>query len=543
MEKKPYKFIFVTGGVISSLGKGISAAMVGRLLKRRGLNVFSIKLDPYLNVDPGTMSPYQHGEVFVTKDGAETDLDLGHYERIIGSSLTKESSVTSGKIYSTIIEKERRGDYLGATVQIIPHVTNEIKKRLFAAFDAKGDTDVCIVEIGGTVGDIESLPFLEAIRQMRRDLGYDNTFFLHATLVPFLKTTEEMKTKPTQHSVKELTGLGIQPDALLLRCEKEVPKQSREKVALFCNVSDNAVFSVQDEKVIYEVAINLEKQHLDDVIVDHLRINALPEAKMDDRIALIDKIKHLKKSIKVALVGKYVELHDAYISVVESLKFACYKFDRKIDIKWVNSENVSEANAEDIFSDVYGIVVPGGFGSRGIEGKGIAVKYAREHDVPYLGLCLGMQVALIEFANDVIGLKGANSTEFAGKTPYKIIDTLPDQYSGINKGGTMRLGNYDCEIKEGTLAYKLYGEKLIQERHRHRYEFNNEYKKIFEDHGVVFSGVNPQTGLAEMIELPSLSYFIACQFHPEFLSRPLKPHPLFVGLIEAAILKEDEQKL
>ncbi|MCI7040109.1 MAG: CTP synthase, partial [Mollicutes bacterium] len=359
------KFIFVTGGVVSSLGKGISAASIGRLLKRRGLNIFSMKLDPYLNVDPGTMSPYQHGEVFVTQDGAETDLDLGHYERIINTSLTKESSVTSGKVYSTVIEKERRGSYLGATVQIIPHITNEIKKRLIEGFNAKGDTDVCIVEIGGTVGDIESLPFLEAIRQMRRELGYENTFFVHNTLVPYLKTTGEIKTKPTQHSVKEITGLGIQPDALLLRCEVKVDKKSRQKVALFCNVSDEAVISVEDVDIIYEVALNLQKQHLDDLIVNHLRLNCNEKANMDDWIALIRKIKNIKKEVTIGLVGKYVSLHDAYISVYESLKFAGYKFDTKVNVKWINSENLTIENYEDELKDCKGIVVPGGFGVRG----------------------------------------------------------------------------------------------------------------------------------------------------------------------------------
>ncbi|MBO8427760.1 MAG: CTP synthase [Firmicutes bacterium] len=528
------KFIFVTGGVVSSLGKGISAACIGRLLKRRGLHIFSIKLDPYLNIDPGTMSPYQHGEVFVTKDGAETDLDLGHYERIINTSLTKESSVTSGKVYQTVLDKERKGEYLGATIQIIPHITNEIKKRLYDGFNAKGDTDVCIVEIGGTVGDIESLPFFEAIRQMRRELGYENTFFMHNTLVPYLETSGEIKTKPTQHSVKELTSLGIQPDAILLRSKNLVDKASRKKVALFCNVDDEAVISVKDVDIIYEVALNLQKQHLDDLIVKHMNLKCEDTAYMDDYVKLIRKIKNIKKSINIALVGKYVKLHDAYLSVLESLKYAGYVYDLNIDITWVDSEVLESEDANEIFKNVDGIIVPGGFGNRGIEGKIKAIKYAREHNIPFLGLCLGMQLSLIEIARDVIGYKDANSTEFNPETTHKIIDYLPNQYKGIKLGGTMRLGEYDCKIIKNTLAYALYKKEDIRERHRHRYEFNSEYKKDFEDVGVVFSGFNPQTKLCEIIEYPKNSFFIACQFHPEFQSRPLNPHPLFVGFIDAA---------
>ena len=532
MEKK-MKFIFVTGGVVSSLGKGISAACIGRLLKRRG---------PYLNIDPGTMSPYQHGEVFVTKDGAETDLDLGHYERIINTSLTKESSVTSGKVYSAVLEKERRGVFLGATIQIIPHITNEIKARLFEAFNAKGDTDVCIVEIGGTVGDIESLPFLEAIRQLRRELGYENTFFVHNTLVPYLKTTGEIKTKPTQHSVKELTGLGIQPDALLLRSEVNIDVESKRKVALFCNLSDEAVISVKDVPIIYEVALNLQKQHLDDLIVKHMNLDCLPSADMSDWVKLIEKIRRLKKSVKIALVGKYVSLHDAYISVVESLKYAGYAIDKSVEIKWVNSDNLTDENVGEMLGDVQGIIVPGGFGKRGVEGKMKAIKYARENNLPYLGLCLGMQLALIEYARDVLKLEDANSTEFDENCKNNIIDYLPDQYKGIKMGGTMRLGEYDCALVKGTKTYDLYGEDLIRERHRHRYEFNNKYKELFSDGNLTFSGVNPQTNLCEIVELKNHPYFVACQFHPEFLSRPLKPHPLFLGFIKAAnqIKLEDE---
>ena len=539
MDKSKMKFIFVTGGVVSSLGKGISAASIGRLLKRRGLNIFSVKLDPYLNIDPGTMSPYQHGEVFVTKDGAETDLDLGHYERIINTSLTKESSVTSGKVYQTVLDKERKGEYLGATIQIIPHITNEIKKRLFDAFNAKGDTDVCIVEIGGTVGDIESLPFFEAIRQLRRELGYENTFFMHNTLVPYLETSGEIKTKPTQHSVKELTGLGIQPDALLLRSHHNIDKANKKKVALFCNVDDDAVISVKDVDIIYEVALNLQKQHLDDLIVNHLRLNCEPVAYMDDWVELIKKIKNLKKEVNVALVGKYVKLHDAYLSVYESLKYAGYVYNTKVNVTWVDSEELESINdLNEVFKDVKGIIVPGGFGSRGIEGKIKAIKYARENNIPFLGLCLGMQLSLIEIARDLLGYQGANSTEFDSETNYKIIDYLPNQYKGIRLGGTMRLGEYDCEVFENTKAFDLYQEHLIQERHRHRYEFNNIYKEDFERVGVTFSGVNPQTKLCEIIELKDHPFFIACQFHPEFKSRPLNAHPLFKGFIEASINKD-----
>ena len=530
--EKTMKFIFVTGGVVSSLGKGISAACIGRLLKRRGLNVFSMKLDPYLNIDPGTMSPYQHGEVFVTKDGAETDLDLGHYERIINTSLTKESSVTSGKVYSAVLEKERKGVFLGATIQIIPHITNEIKTRLYEAFNAKGDTDVCIVEIGGTVGDIESLPFLEAIRQLRRELGYENTFFVHNTLVPYLKTTGEIKTKPTQHSVKELTGLGIQPDALLLRCEVNIDVESKRKVALFCNLSDEAVISVKDVPIIYEVALNLQKQHLDDLIVKHMHLDCLPTADMSDWVKLIEKIRRLKKSVKIALVGKYVSLHDAYISVVESLKYAGYAIDKAIEIKWVNSDNITDENVEEILHDVQGVIVPGGFGKRGVEGKIRAIRYARENSIPYLGLCLGMQLMCKYSEEGNTDCLGIFDTEVKRFCPERHKDKVP--HMGWKMGGTMRLGEYDCALVKGTKTYELYGQDLIRERHRHRYEFNNKYKDLFSDGNLIFSGINPQTNLCEIVELKNHPYFIACQFHPEFLSRPLKAHPLFLGFIKAA---------
>lgn len=537
MEKnvKTRKFIFVTGGVVSGLGKGVSAASIGRLLKRRGLKVFSIKLDPYLNVDPGTMSPLQHGEVFVTKDGAETDLDLGHYERMINTSLTKESSVTSGKIYSAVIEKERKGVFLGTTIQIIPHITNEIKDSIIKAFDAKDDTDVCICEIGGTVGDIESLPFLEAIRQLRRELGYVNTFFMHNTLVPYLYTSMEPKTKPTQHSVKELTGLGINPDAILLRTSENLDKETLKKVALFCNVKDNAVITVKDCKYIYEVPLNLEKQHLDDLIVDHLQLKCNSVADMDDWRSFVHKIQHISETVNIALVGKYTQLHDAYLSVVEALRHAGYTTNRIVNIIWVDSAKLNNENVNEVLKDASGIIVPGGFGKRGIDGMYVAIKFARENKIPFLGICLGMQLALIEYARNVLNFEDADSTEFNPKTTHKIIDYLPNQYVGINLGGTMRLGDYECSLLKGSKAFNLYKNDLIHERHRHRYEFNNLYKENFAQNGMIFSGINPQTNLCEVVELKDHPFFMASQFHPEFTSRPLTPNPLFLGFIKAAL--------
>ena len=537
MEKnvKTRKFIFVTGGVVSGLGKGVSAASIGRLLKRRGLNVFSIKLDPYLNVDPGTMSPLQHGEVFVTKDGAETDLDLGHYERMINTSLTKESSVTSGKIYSAVIEKERKGVFLGKTIQIIPHITNEIKDSIIKAFDAKDDTDVCICEIGGTVGDIESLPFLEAIRQLRRELGYANTFFMHNTLVPYLYTSMEPKTKPTQHSVKELTGLGINPDAILLRTSENLDKETLKKVALFCNVKDNAVITVKDCKYIYEVPLNLEKQHLDDLIVDHLQLKCNSVADMDDWRSFVHKIQHISETVNIALVGKYTQLHDAYLSVVEALRHAGYTTNRIVNIIWVDSAKLNNENVNEVLKYASGIIVPGGFGKRGIDGMYVAIKFARENKIPFLGICLGMQLALIEYARNVLNFEDADSTEFNPKTTHKIIDYLPNQYVGINLGGTMRLGDYECSLLKGSKAFNLYKNDLIHERHRHRYEFNNLYKENFTQNGMIFSGINPQTNLCEVVELKDHPFFMASQFHPEFTSRPLTPNPLFLGFIKAAL--------
>lgn len=527
------KFIFVTGGVVSSLGKGIAAASLGRLLKNRGLKVFMQKFDPYINIDPGTMSPYQHGEVYVTDDGAETDLDLGHYERFIDERLTKEANITTGKVYQAVIEKERQGKYLGKTVQVIPHITNEIKEKLIKAAEVS-NADVVITEIGGTVGDIESLPFLEAIRQARRDFGYENTMYIHNTLVPYLKAAEEIKTKPTQHSVKELKGLGIQPDAIILRTEVHIDDDVRDKIALFCDVKKDAVFEAVDAKVIYEVAINLKKQGLDKLVCDHFHFET-KEADMSDWIELVKKIKGLKKTVNIALVGKYVQLHDAYLSVNESLKYAGYFHNYKVNIKWIDANLLNSDNISEYLSDCQGILIPGGFGNRGAEGKIEAIKYARINKVPLLGICFGMQLAAIEYARNVLNMEGANSTELDKNTPYPLIDYLPDQYEGINMGGTLRLGLYDCNVKENTKTFEAYKSSFIQERHRHRYEFNNEFKERFEQGDMIISGINPQTGLVEIIELKNHPWFVACQFHPEFLSRPTKPHPLFRDFVGAAI--------
>ncbi len=530
---KNTKFIFVTGGVVSSLGKGITASSLGRLLKNRGLKVFMQKFDPYINVDPGTMSPYQHGEVFVTDDGAETDLDLGHYERFIDENLSQASNITTGRVYANVIKKERRGDYLGATIQVIPHVTNEIKEQLYRAAE-ESDADIIITEIGGTVGDIESLPFLEAIRQARRDFGYKSTIFIHNTLVPYLEAAHELKTKPTQHSVKELRGLGIQPDIIVLRTSHPTTNTMREKIALFCDVKKEAVIEARDCEVLYEVALKLKEQNLDDLIVKHFRMETEP-SDMVEWTELVNRVKSLNKDVKIALVGKYVSLHDAYLSVSEALKHAGYNHMAKVDIKWVNAGEVTDDNVDEMLSDCDGILVPGGFGHRAIEGKIRAITYARENKVPYLGLCLGMQTATIEYARNVCGLEGANSTEMDPETPYPVIDYLPEQYEGIDMGGTLRLGLYNCALQEDSLAYNAYGKPMIQERHRHRYEFNNKYKEVLEQGGLVFSGTNPETGLAEIVEIPDHPFFIASQFHPEFLSRPQRSHPLFREFIKASL--------
>ena len=528
------KYIFVTGGVVSSLGKGIVAASLGRLLKNRGLKIAIQKFDPYINVDPGTMSPYQHGEVFVTNDGTETDLDLGHYERFIDNDLNKYSNVTTGKIYSEVLRKERRGDYLGRTVQVIPHITNMIKEKIRRAGEST-DAEVVITEIGGTVGDIESQPFMEAIRQMKKEAGADNVLYIHTTLVPYLKAAGEMKTKPTQHSVRELRGLGIQPNILVVRTEEPITDDMRTKIALFCDVEPKAVVESMDAKNLYEVPLNLQKQGMDQLVVDHFGLD-VPEADMVEWTKMVDHIENgLTKTVKIAMVGKYTDLQDAYISVNESLRHAGYPVDAKVKIDHFNAENITEDNVAETLKDYDGILVPGGFGSRGIEGMITAIKYAREQDVPYMGICLGMQVACIEYARNVLGYQDANSTEFDQDTKHNIIDLMADQEDVEDMGGTQRLGAYQCQLKPGTVAAAAYGnQEMISERHRHRYEFNNAFRQEMEDHGLVVSGVNPDRNLVEVVELPENKFFVAAQYHPEFLSRPNRPEGLFAAFVKAA---------
>ncbi|MBF8417098.1 MULTISPECIES: CTP synthase [Heyndrickxia] len=527
------KYIFVTGGVVSSLGKGITAASLGRLLKNRGLNITIQKFDPYINVDPGTMSPYQHGEVFVTDDGAETDLDLGHYERFIDINLTKYSSVTTGKVYSEVIRKERRGEYLGGTVQVIPHITNEIKERVFRAGKVT-NADVVITEIGGTVGDIESLPFLEAIRQIKTDVGIDNVMYIHCTLIPYLKASGEMKTKPTQHSVKELRGLGIQPNIIVVRTEMPISQDMKDKIALFCDIQPREVVECIDADTLYAIPLMLQEQKLDQLVCDHLKLQC-PEADMAEWRGLVDRVRNLKKTVKIALVGKYVALQDAYLSVAEALKHAGYQFDADIDIDMINAEEVDGENVADLLKDADGILVPGGFGDRGIEGKILAIQYAREHKIPFLGICLGMQLASVEFARHVLGLKDAHSSEINPDTPYPVIDLLPEQKEIEDLGGTLRLGLYPCRLVKGTKAYEAYQDEVIYERHRHRYEFNNQFREQMENAGFTFSGTSPDGRLIEIVELKDHPWFVASQFHPEFTSRPTRPQPLFKGFIEASI--------
>ena len=527
------KYIFVTGGVVSSLGKGMVAASVGRVLKNRGLKVTLQKFDPYLNVDPGTMSPYQHGEVFVTEDGAETDLDLGHYERFIDVNLGQYSNVTAGRVYSSIIEKERRGDYLGGTVQVIPHVTNEIKSRVLLAGESS-DADVVITEIGGTTGDIESLPFLEAIRQIRSDLGRENVCYIHCTLLPYIKAAGELKTKPTQQSVKELRGLGIQPDIIVVRNELALTDELRAKISLFCDIPKQNVIESRDVSNLYQLPLNLKAQKIDDIVLKHFNLTA-KEADMEEGTSLVERVDNLKDEVRIALVGKYVELHDAYISVVESLKHAGYKHNSKVKIDWIQSEDITEENVHEYLKEADGILVPGGFGDRGVEGKITAIKYARENKIPFFGICLGMQLAAVEFARNVCGLTGAHSSELDPNTPYPIINLLPDQENVVEMGGTLRLGSYPCILVEGSQAHKEYGEINITERHRHRYEFNNFYRERLTDKGLVLSGVSPDGRLVEIVELPEHPWFVAGQFHPEFKSRPEKAHPLFAGFIKASL--------
>jgi CTP synthase len=537
-EEHMTKYIFVTGGVVSSLGKGITAASLGRLLKNRGLKVTIQKFDPYINVDPGTMSPYQHGEVFVTDDGAETDLDLGHYERFIDINLNKYSNVTTGKIYSSVLKKERRGDYLGGTVQVIPHITNEIKDRVFRA-GKETNADVVITEIGGTVGDIESLPFLEAIRQIKSDIGRDNVMYIHCTLVPYIKAAGEMKTKPTQHSVKELRSLGIQPNVIVLRTEMPISQDMKDKIALFCDIDTNAVIECRDADTLYSIPLALQEQHLDQITCDHLKLESR-EPEMSEWIELVQKVTNLSKTVRIAIVGKYVELQDAYISVVEALRHAGYAFDADINIKWINAEEVSALNTNELLTDVDGILVPGGFGDRGVEGKILATQYARENKVPFFGICLGMQVASIEYARNVLGLEGAHSSELDLATPYPIIDLLPEQKDIEDLGGTLRLGLYPAKLDPSSHAFKAYQDEVIYERHRHRYEFNNEYRQAMEDAGFIFSGTSPDGRLVEIIELKDHPWFVASQFHPEFTSRPTRPQPLFREFVNASLMASEK---
>ena len=531
------KYVFVTGGVVSGLGKGITASSLALLLKSRGYKVFMQKFDPYINVDPGTMNPIQHGEVFVIADGCETDLDLGHYERFIDEELNYTSNITSGKIYSSVIEKERKGEYLGATVQMVPHVTNEIKNKVYEA-GITSEADIVITEIGGTVGDIESQPFIEALRQIQYEKGEKNTFFVHTTLIPYIYGSGELKTKPTQNSVKDLRNMGIKPDALVCRTPFPMGDNIRSKLSMFCSIPNENIIDAVDVKNIYQIPINFYNQKIDEVILRQFEFE-VKKANIKYWFDLVKTVDSLKKGVEIALVGKYVELHDAYISVVEALKHAGYKYNYKISINWVDSEQLEKekVSLEDIFKNTKGILVPGGFGSRGIEGKIKAIRYARENDIPFLGICLGMQLAVIEFARNVANIRDASSTEFDSLSQEAVIDLMADQKAITNMGGTLRLGNYECKIKEGTLAYNLYGQTNILERHRHRYEFNNKYREILEKCGMIFSGINEKGNLVEIIELSNLKFFIASQFHPEFRSRPTRPHPLFDGFVKAAIKK------
>ncbi|MGM0508902.1 MAG: CTP synthase [Fusobacteriota bacterium] len=531
---KKRKYIFVTGGVVSSLGKGITASSLGRLLEERGYKVTIQKFDPYINVDPGTMSPYQHGEVFVTDDGAETDLDIGHYERFIDKNLSQYNNVTTGRIYWSVLQKERKGEYLGATVQVIPHITDEIKSKIEIA-GKQNDSDIVITEIGGTVGDIESLPFLEAIRQFRFDIGKENVIYLHTTLIPYLSAAKELKTKPTQHSVKTLMGLGIHPSIIVARTDRSLPQEVKDKISLFCDLDKRAVIEAPDADSIYELPLIMEKNGLADIVCEQLDIkNTAPD--LSEWKDLVHKIKNPSKTVKVAVVGKYVELKDAYLSINESLEHAGFQNDTKVEIDYINSEE-DDLNS---LKNYHGILIPGGFGERGIEGKIEAIKFARENKVPFFGICLGMQCAVIEFARNVVGLKDANSREFNENTPYPVIDILPDQKDIDEKGGTMRLGLYPCKLDENSKAFDVYGEELIYERHRHRYEFNNEFKEDIIEKGLKLTGVSPNGKLGEIVELENHPWFVASQFHPEFKSRPNRPHPLFQGFIKAILNKKGE---
>lgn len=533
------KFVFVTGGVVSSIGKGIVAASLGRLLKSRDYSVSILKLDPYINVDPGTMSPFQHGEVFVTEDGAETDLDLGHYERFTDTSMSRLNSVTTGSIYQAVINKERRGDYQGGTVQVIPHITNEIKERIHRVA-RNTSPDVVITEIGGTVGDIESLPFLEAIRQFRKDVGRNDVIYMHVTLVPWISSAGELKTKPTQHSVKELRSIGIQPDILVCRCDRSLPQHMKEKISEFCNVSVASVITSQDASSIYEVPLNLEREGLAHQVLD---IFALEQRQPDlsNWQALVNGLNSSTRPVEIAIVGKYVSLNDAYLSVIEALRHAAIAHQVALNVRWINSENLEDHEPQRFLQGVDGVVVPGGFGTRGIEGKIRAIQYVRSQGIPFLGLCLGMQCSVVEWARNVAHLAGANSSEFADTTQNPVISLLPEQQDVVDLGGTMRLGLYPCRLQPDTLASRLYQDEVVYERHRHRYEFNNAYRNLFIESGYQVSGTSPDGRLVEIIELPSHPFFIASQFHPEFQSRPSSPHPLFLGLIEAVVRRQHRE--
>ena len=535
---KNTKYIFVTGGVVSGLGKGITAASLGRLLKARGLKVAAQKLDPYINVDPGTMSPYQHGEVYVTEDGAETDLDLGHYERFIDENLNRYSNLTTGKVYWNVLNKERKGEYLGSTVQVIPHITNEIKEFVYRV-GRQTDADVVITEIGGTIGDIESQPFVEAVRQISLEVGPENSLFIHVTLVPFLRGSDEHKSKPTQHSVKELQGMGVKPDIIVLRCDEPLEPSIFKKISMFCNVKPDCVIENITLSTLYEAPIMLEKNNFSAIVCRELHLNA-PDIDLSGWNAMLEKIRSRTKTVTIGLVGKYVQLHDAYLSVAESLRHAGYELGANVNIRWIDSETITEENVAEVLGDCSGILVPGGFGERGIEGMITTANYCRKRHVPYFGICLGMQIAVIAFARAKAGLADANSGEFDPESTHKVIDFLPDQNDAVAKGGTLRLGAYPCAIKPGTRMHEAYGCELISERHRHRYEFNNDFREVLTLSGMVISGTSPDGYIVETVELPDNKFYVGVQFHPEFKSRPNKPHPLFVSFVRAALETAEE---
>ena len=535
------KYIFVTGGVVSGLGKGITAASLGRLLKARGLKVAAQKLDPYINVDPGTMSPYQHGEVYVTEDGAETDLDLGHYERFIDENLNKYSNLTTGKVYWNVLNKERRGEYLGSTVQVIPHITNEIKKFVYNV-GKHSDADVVITEIGGTIGDIESQPFIEAVRQISLEVGRENSLFVHVTLVPYLHGSEEHKTKPTQHSVKELQGMGINPNIIILRCDEPLEDSIFDKISLFCNVKKDCVIENNTLQNLYEVPIMLERSNFSTVVCRELGLKTT-EPDLSDWREMVEKIKSRPHTVHIGLVGKYVALHDAYLSVAEALRHAGYYYNTHVKIHWIDSESITHENAGEVFMGIDGIIVPGGFGSRGIEGMITSAQFARENNIAYFGICLGMQIAVIEYARNVVGIKDANSGEFDEKCKNKIIDFMPGQSNDVNKGGTLRLGAYPCSIVPGTTMERCYKTLNISERHRHRYELNNDYREVLQKNGLTLSGMSPDGSLVETVELTDRPFFVGVQYHPEFKSRPNKPHPLFLGFIGSAFEKRKDSTI